>query len=700
MTELLLKTVPGFDGVLGLTKTADGFQAAVETKQAEDVRLRLYDKDKETIVQEIVFPRESYIGEVASVRLPGLKKFPWYYTFVLDGVLTPDPYAGVICGRETFGTDKVEGVLCGYLPPAEFQGDRPYRAAKDTLLYKLHVRGLTKHASSGVSRKGTFTGVKEKLPYLKSLGVTSLLLMPCYDFLERVPGKAVSKYETDTKEEEESRVNFWGYMGGFYFAPKASYCATSNPQKEFAQLVSACHENGMDLYMEFFFGRDCTAQLIRRVLYFWKQQYGVDGFSIVGDRIPVEELAKDPVFAHTRLMFSYADEHMYGNEKPSLRHVATMNNGFQCCIRSILKSDENQLKGFIEKNKRNPQNVEVINYVANHDGFTLADTVSYDFRHNDANGEANRDGSSQNFSWNCGEEGLSNKKLVNTLRYHQKRNAMLMLLLSQGIPLLYAGDELGNSQQGNNNAWCQDNEIGWVEYSRKKADKEFLQFVKDAVAFRKAHPVFSMEKQPRNTDYLAKGVPDLSYHSDRAWFVGTEPADRGVGMLYNGAYEKDETEEYIYVIYNMYWDKASYALPSLPGHRKWCLTADTSTMQTFIPAGQEQPVENQKMAEVPGRCIQIFCARKCEEPEEKPVRKAGKKNRTKRQGVSRKDCADTEDKVKSVDKVALEAAEKAVAEENRQSAAKASAEEKIKATENAGTASEQSPAVGEVQEHE
>lgn len=634
MAELQINTVPGFDGVLGLIRTADGFQAAVEAKQAADVRLWIYDKDKETLLQEIVFPPESRIGEVASVRFSGLKRFPWYYTFVLDGVPTPDPYAGIVCGRETFGTDKFEGVLCGYLPPTEYRESRPYRAARDTMIYKLHVRGFTMHSSSGVPKKGTFTGIKEKLPYLKKLGVTSLLLMPCYDFLERTPGRAVPKYEVT--EKEKPPVNFWGYRGGFYFAPKASYCATANPQREFTELVRACHAADMDLYMEFFFGRECTAQMISRVLYFWKQQYGVDGFSVVGDRIPVEDLSRNPVFAHTRLMFSYVDEGLYGDKAPALRHVASADNGFQCCIRSFLKSDEHQLQGFIEKNRRNPSSVEVVNYVANHDGFTLADTVSYDFRHNEDNGEDNRDGSGQNYSWNCGEEGPSTKKLVNRLRYNQKRNAVLMLLLSQGIPLLYAGDELGNSQQGNNNAWCQDNEIGWVKYSRRKADKEFLQFVKDAIAFRREHPVFSMEKQPRNTDYLARGVPDLSYHSDRAWFISTEPANRGVGMLYNGAYEDGEREEYIYVVYNMYWDKASYALPSLPGSRKWCLTADTSTAQTFVPAGQEVEVENQKMAQIPGRCIQIFCARKFEEPEKtvrKPVKKT--KKRPKEQTVKK-----------------------------------------------------------------
>lgn len=626
MAELIARVIPGFDGVLGVTRTADGFQAAVAAGQAEDVRLRLYDRDRETMLQEIIFPRESFIGEVASIRLAGLKKFPWYYTFVLDGKLTPDPYAGIVCGRETFGTDKVAGTLCGYLPPVTLAEHRPFLDARNTLIYKLHVRGFTMDKSSGARKKGTFSGVKEKIPYLKSLGVTALLLMPCYDFLERVPGKAVSRYEP--LETEKQRVNYWGYTGGFYFAPKASYCATSNPQKEFAELVRACHEAGLDLYMEFYFGKDSGTELISRVLYFWKQQYGVDGFGILGDHIPVSELAKNPVFAHTRLIFSYADEHLYGETKPALRHVASADNGFQCCIRSILKSDENQLQGFMQANRRNPLSVEVINYVAGHDGFTLADAVSYDFRHNEDNGEDNRDGSWQNYSWNCGEEGPSRKKQVNALRGSQKRNAMLMLYLSQGIPLLYAGDELGNSQQGNNNAWCQDNEIGWVEYSRKKADKEFLQFVRDVIAFRKAHPVFAMEKQPRNTDYLAKGAPDLSYHSDRAWFVNTEPASRGVGMLYNGAYVEGEPEEYIYVVYNMYWGEASYALPSLPAGRRWCLTADTSTARTFIPAGQEIPAADQKMARVPGRCVQIFCARPYEEPEEKPAKKNKKKVKT------------------------------------------------------------------------
>lgn len=623
MTEKTITVWPGFNGIPGLTQTAEGFQAAVNKKQAKEVILRLYDADRKTVLEDIVFPEESYIGEVASVQLTGIRKFPWPYTFVLDGVETPDPYAGILYGREAFGTDKVQGCLCGWLQPKRPSREAKFLPAGETLLYKLHVRGCSMDASSGVRKKGTFAGVKEKLGYIRELGMTALLLMPCYDFWEREAGRLPGKYEVP--EEMAGPVNYWGYTRGFYFAPKASYCSGKNPQKEFADLVQAAHTAGLAVYMEFYFDKDADLSLIRRVLLFWKQQYGVDGFALFGPSIPSAQLIQDPVFAATRLIFSWLDEQVYGEKKPAFRHVATADNQFQCCVRSYMKSDENRLHEFIQANRSNPACIEKINYVASHDGFTLQDTVSYDFRHNEENGEDNRDGSWQNYSWNCGEEGPSRRRQINTLRMIQKKNALMMLYLSQGIPMLYGGDECGNSQQGNNNAWCQDNPIGWVKYSRKKADKCFLQFVKQLVAFRRAHPVFSMEKQPRNTDYQAKGVPDLSYHSERAWVVGTEPADRGVGMLYNGAYVKAETEPYLYVIYNMYWGEASFALPTLGDGWQWCLMADTRRDDTFLPAGQEEPAVDQKMIQVQGRCVQIYCARKVMEAKKEGTVKAKRK---------------------------------------------------------------------------
>lgn len=618
MADKKITVWPGYNGVLGLTQTADGFQAAVDKKQAKEVSLRLYDPKDKTIVDEIFFPKESCIGQIASVQLTGIRCFPWLYTFVLDGKEIPDPFAGIIYGREVFGTDRIEGCLCGYLQPKYAARESQYLAAQDTLLYKLHVRGCSMDASSGVRRKGTFAGVKERLGYIRELGMSGLVLMPCYDFFERKPHRTIGKYEVP--EEMAGPVNYWGYTDGFYFAPKASYCYGKNPQKEFADLVQAAHSAGLAVYMEFYFGKEATVALISRVLLFWKQQYGVDGFAIFGPAIPVSELGKHPALTSTRLIFSYADEQIYGEDKPVFRHVATADNHFQCCVRSYMKSDENQLHAFMQASRSNPPYIERVNYVASHDGFTLQDTVSYDFRHNEANGEDNRDGSWQNYSWNCGEEGPSRKKQILSLRTIQKKNALMMLYLAQGIPMLYAGDECGNSQQGNNNAWCQDNPLGWVNYSRKKADKSFLQFVRQLIAFRRAHPVFSMEKQPRNTDYQAKGAPDLSYHSARAWVVGTEPADRSVGMLYNGAYVETETEKYLYVIYSMYWGEADFALPTLDSGWQWCLLADTRREETFIAVGQEEHLPDQKMVKVTGRCVQIYCARKTAEPEKKPVK--------------------------------------------------------------------------------
>lgn len=476
------------------------------------------------------------------------------------------------------------------------------------MVYKLHVRGFTRQRTSRARKKGTFQAVQEKIPYIQSLGVTAVELMPAYDFLEK-DEKRQGKY--DLPGSENQRVNFWGYTGGYYFVPKASYCATKNPRREFADLVNALHEAGLECYMDFFFDSDTDMPLISRVLYHWKREYGVDGFRVLGENISYEELTRDPLFTRTRLILPWADERFFKGKKPENKNVLVADIGFQCCARRFLKGDEDMVQPFIEANRRNPDSFGVVNYVAGNDGFTLADMVSYDYRHNEDNGEGNRDGSAQNYSWNCGEEGPSRKKSVLELRGRLMRNAILMLFLSQGTPMLYAGDEQGNSQQGNNNAYCQDNPMGWVDWSRKSRDQEFLQFVKATAAFRKAHPVFHMRPQPKNMDYRSLGAPDLSYHGSRAWYVETDPSSRGVGMLYNGAYVQGETEAFLYVVYNMYWQEAPYALPRLPKGLKWYVMADTADAKVYRPRGEETEADDQKMTRVTARSIRILCARPC-----------------------------------------------------------------------------------------
>ena len=197
-----------------------------------------------------------------------------------------------------------------------------------------------------------------------------------------------------------------------------------------------------------------------------------------------------------------------GHEK----HLAEYNDGFLVDMRRALKGDEDEMNHLIFRSRRNPADFGVINYMANTNGFTLMDMVSYDTKHNEANGEGNQDGNSYNYSWNCGVEGHTRRKKIVELRRKQIRNAALMLFLSQGTPLLLAGDEFGNSKDGNNNSYCQDNEVSWLNWNLLKTNRDIYEFTKAVIAFRKSHPVFHMAGEPKIMDYLSCGRPDVSYH--------------------------------------------------------------------------------------------------------------------------------------------------------------------------------------------
>ncbi len=258
--------------------------------------------------------------------------------------------------------------------------------------------------------------------------------------------------------------------------------------------------------------------------------------------------------------------------------------------------------------RRNPGQQAVVNYVACHNGFTLADVVSYDVKHNEDNGEENRDGSSYNCSCNYGEEGPTASRKLKQLRERQVRNAFLLMLLSQGVPAIYGGDEMGNSQGGNNNAWCQDNETAWIQWSRKKADRRLREFVKDAIQFRKRSGAFGRSKEYTMKDHLAKGMPDLSYHGKRAWYGEFETCSRQMGILYAGCYTGGET---CYVVYNMHTADQELALPILPKGERWHVAADTGREEhAFYSPGEEPVLKEQKVVTVPPRTILILAGKK------------------------------------------------------------------------------------------
>ena len=205
--------------------------------------------------------------------------------------------------------------------------------------------------------------------------------------------------------------------------------------------------------------------------------------------------------------------------------------------------------------------------MANTNGFTLMDMVSYDIKHNEANGEDNRDGTDYNQSWNCGAEGPSRKKRIMQMRRKQIRNALLMLFLSQGTPLLMMGDEFGRTKKGNNNSYCQDNDISWLNWSLLNSNSSIHEFVKHVIRFRKEHSVFHMEKEPALMDYRCVGLPDVSYHGLKTWCPMFDRFLRQLGILYCGKYGKKpdgREDDYFYVAFNMHWEPHEFALPNLP----------------------------------------------------------------------------------------------------------------------------------------
>ena len=226
----------------------------------------------------------------------------------------------------------------------------------------------------------------------------------------------------------------------------------------------------------------------------------------------------------------------------------------------------------------------VINYMAGHNGFTLQDMISYDRKHNEDNGENNRDGTEYNDSWNCGVEGKTKSKRVLELRERQRKNAILLLLLSQGVPMIMAGDEMCRTQNGNNNAYCQDNSISWMNWKRKETEEEFFQFVKEMIAFRKKHPVFHQQEELRGMDYLSCGYPDFSFHGEKAWYADMEVSSRQFGVMYYGQYATDRS---FYVAYNLHWEKHSFALPALPKGIEWKVAVDTSKKKSILGEGRE-----------------------------------------------------------------------------------------------------------------
>ena len=597
----------------------DGSRVCFTMRVPEDknLELLLYKKNETTPAREIPYPASNRIGNISSVSIYVDPEYAWY-NYRVDGEIVPDPYAVSAVRYSIPGTEQT-GWLCAI--PTDYTAEtEPLQIPMaDCIFYKLHVRGYTMKKPAGVRHPGTFAGVCERIPDLKDLGVTSVILMPVYEFKTTEETKE-SSYLLDSdvrvmNTEDHPEKNYWGYSSGLYFAPKASYSSSDDPVHEFGDLVDALHRNGLECIPEFYFETDEDPRVVTDVLRYWRFVYHVDGFHLVGDGHWIQAVTSDPMLVRCKLIYTYFDtEGIYRKGKPRYRNLACMNLGYEHIMRRFLKGDTDlPLTGVQEAMRNDCDCCTKISYFADQDGFTMNDMVSYGEKHNEENGENNRDGTTENFSWNCGAEGASRKSAVKKLRMQLLRNAFLMLMTGQPSPMIYAGDEVMNSQNGNNNAWCQDNETGWVSWSKSKSAAELREFVKDCIAFRREHPVLHQPHLLRMSDYKSCGFPDLSYHSRIAWMSGTGDTKVGFAVMYCGQYAEKEDgtkDQTIYIAYNMYWKEQEFALPHLPGGGRWYLKADTSREDAFIPDGQEEiiPADRDKSIPVGGRSAVILIA--------------------------------------------------------------------------------------------
>ena len=565
-----MKVVQGAPLPLGVSRQKEALNFAVEVKEGKQCTLLLYKCGENVPMEKIPMKEEAGTGTVRCVMLSDLPAQACEYNYEIDGKIVTDPYAKGIAGRERWNdqVDFTPHQVRGKLPQKEeypWEDDCPLRIPEeDVIAYSLHVRGFTRHSSSKVKKKGTFRGVMEKLPYLKELGINQIQCMPVYEF-----------------EERGRKVNYWGYGEGFFFAPKASYAADHDAQKELKELVKTCHREGIEVVLDFPFTAQTRFQIVEDCLRYYVMEYHIDGFLLNPYQVPVEFLRRDPVLSGTKLLIK--DE------------------SFQNTMRRFLKGDEGMIASVAEQFRRKTSVSGSCNYITNHTGFTLEDLVSYDAKHNEANGEQNQDGPDYNYSWNCGVEGKTRKKQIVKLRQGQKRNAMFLLMTAQGTPCLLAGDEFGNSQGGNNNVYCQDNETGWVDWSRLEREKSFFHYVKELIAFRKKHGILHQKEALTGTDRSGSGIPDISYHGEAAWQIQQEASSRQLGILYSGSPKKESN---CFLVYNMHWIAHSFALPALPKDQAWYQVM--STEEGFY----EQPllIEGKRSIILEGRSVAAFVA--------------------------------------------------------------------------------------------
>ncbi|OYQ63491.1 glycogen debranching enzyme GlgX [Pseudanabaena sp. SR411] len=677
----------------GATIVPGGVNFSIFSSHATSCSLVLFKKHAKAPLAEIPFPDEFRIGNVYCMvvfdldyenleygyRMDGPNNFQQGHWFDPSKILL-DPYAKIIGGRDVWGViPDWEDIYHhrGRIAFDDFDwgNDRPLEIPpEDQIIYEMHVRSFTRHESSGIkeTHRGTFAGIRDKIPYLKELGVNAVELMPVYEFDE-------FENSRPNPQTGETLYNYWGYSTVGFFAPKAGYAATGKfgmQVDELKNLVKELHKHGIEVILDVVFNHtaegnergptisfrgidnktyymmtpegyyfnfsgcgntiNCNNPIVRNIvldcLRYWAAEYHIDGFrfdlaSILG-RDPwgyplanpplLESLAFDPILAKCKLIAEAWDAgglYQVGSF-PAYGRWAEWNGKYRDGIRKFLKGDGTvgQIAQCLQGSPdlyawagRAP--ATSINFITAHDGFTLMDLVSYNHKHNEANGENNNDGSNDNDSWNCGWEGETDDVAINALRRRQIKNAIAMLMVSQGVPMLLMGDEVGRTQNGNNNTYCHDNELSWLDWHLQTKNPDILEFVKHCIAFRRSHPVLRNPNHFRNQDYVGSGYADITWHGTKAWNADWSEGNRVIAFMLCGKHAKGGTVEdnYIYVAMNMHWQTQWFELPSLPQSLQWHIFANTGAIfsSSHLP-GTEPMLDDQSGLLVGDRSVVIL----------------------------------------------------------------------------------------------
>ncbi len=646
---------PGMFDLNGATPLQSGVNFTIHTQGGTACELLLFHRGEETPFAVLPFPEEYKIGDVYSMLVYDLDIEDIEYAYRIDGPYDPkkglifdrnaillDPYARAIAGNRSWGHRKKGAYHARVVEDVFDWGDMPQskKQLADLIIYELHVRGFTRHASSGVSHPGTFAGLKEKIPYLKELGINAVELMPVFEFDETLNRRKVNG---------NTVIEYWGYNTVSFFAPNTGYSAAderNHEGTELKELIKALHDNGIEVILDVVFNHTAEGnekgpffnfkgfdnnvyylltpegnyynfsgcgntlncnhpivqQMILECLRYWTVNYRVDGFrfdlaSILGrseDGSPMNNppllktLASDPLLRNVKLIAEAWDAgglYQVGRF-PAHRRWAEWNGRYRDSIRSFMKGDfwsswdaafsiggSGDLYGdfFAGEREGYAGYNSCVNFLTCHDGFTLYDLYSYNEKHNLANGWNNTDGTDDNRSWNCGAEGETGDPEVLRLRYRMIRNACAILMCSRGAPMFFAGDEFGNTQYGNNNAYCQDNEVSWLDWSMLEKNRDLFEFFKFMIRFRHLHSV--VRKMLPNA---VCGMDQIHCHAADPTVTDIPRDARFFSLSFCGYDVERGHDDLVYISVNANWEDVEIGLPNLgPYNNSWYRIVDT-----------------------------------------------------------------------------------------------------------------------------